>query len=135
MDKGKGYDMAEKDSCVCSAAPKLIFVCSGAADVGAIADQAARKLTRDGAGKMYCLAGVGGRVSGIMKSTEAAAGLLAIDGCQLDCAKHCLEEAGFKKFQHMRVTDLGLEKGKAQISEENIAKVAAKGAALLATIS
>ncbi len=44
----------------CSSATKLIFACSGAADVGAIADQAARKLTRDGVGKMFCLAGIGG---------------------------------------------------------------------------
>ncbi len=126
--------MSEKDSCACSAAPKLIFACSGAADVGAIADQAARKLTRDGAGKMYCMTGIGGRVSGIMKTTEAAAGVLAIDGCPLDCARHCLEEAGFTQFQHMRVTDLGMEKGKAPVTEENIAKVADKGAAALAAI-
>jgi len=126
--------MAEKDSCACSAAPKLIFACSGAADVGAIADQAARKLTRDGAGKMYCMTGIGGRVSGIMKTTEAAAGILAIDGCSLDCAKRCLEEAGFTRFQHMRVTDLGMGKGTSPVTEENIAKVAAKGAAALATI-
>lgn len=39
-------------SCACGVGPKLIFACSGAADVGAIADQAARKLTKDGAGKM-----------------------------------------------------------------------------------
>jgi hypothetical protein len=30
---------------VCSGGPKLIFACSGAADVGEIADKAARKLT------------------------------------------------------------------------------------------
>jgi len=126
--------MSEKDSCACSAAPKLIFACSGAADVGAIADQAARKLTRDGAGKMYCMTGIGGRVSGIMKTTEAAAGVLAIDGCSLDCAKHCLEEAGFTQFQHMRVTDLGMGKGTSPATEENIAKAADKGAAALAAI-
>ena len=126
--------MSEKPSCECSAAPKLIFACSGAADVGAIADQAARKLTRDGAGKMFCLAGVGGRVSGIMKSTEAAAGILAIDGCPLDCAKRCLQEAGFTEFGHIRVTDLGMEKGSTPVTEDNIAKVAEKGApALTAT--
>jgi len=125
--------MSEKRAC-CTDASKLIFACSGAADVGAIADQAARKLTRDGAGRMYCLAGVGGRVSGIMETTEAAAGILAIDDCSLDCAKHCLEEAGFTQFQHLRVTDLGMEKGTSPATEENIAKVAAKGAAALATI-
>ena len=77
--------MSEKSDC-CSAAPKLIFSCSGAADLGAIADQAARKLSREGVGKMFCLAGVGGRVSGIMKTTEAAGERLVIDGCALDCA-------------------------------------------------
>lgn len=122
--------MADKKDC-CAAAPRLIFACSGAADVGAIADQAARKLTRDGAGKMFCLAGIGGRVSGIMKSTEAAAGILAIDGCPLDCARNCLLQAGFTDFEHVRVTDLGMEKGKSPVSDDNVAKVAAKGAAAL----
>ena len=31
------------NSCACNAAPTLIFACSGAADVGALADQAARR--------------------------------------------------------------------------------------------
>jgi len=124
--------MAEGQSCC--AGPKLIFACSGAADVGAIADQAARILTREGAGKMFCLAGVGGRVSGIMESTKAASAILAIDGCGLDCAKNCLEQAGFTEFQHLRLSDLGLEKGESPVTEENIAKVTEKGAALLAAV-
>lgn len=120
--------MSNDCKCACSAAPKLIFACSGAADVGAIADQAARKLTRDGAGKMFCLAGIGGRVGGIMKSTEAAAKVLAIDGCPLNCAKLCLEQAGFTDFEHLQLADLQLEKGSSPVTDENIAKVC--GAAL-----
>ena len=120
--------MANESGCACSAAPKLIFACSGAADVGAIADQAARKLTREGAGKMFCLAGIGGRVSGIMKSTEAAAKVLAIDGCPLNCARLCLEEAGFTDFEHIQLADLQLEKGSSPVTDENVAKVC--GAAL-----
>ena len=116
------------NDCACSAAPTLIFACSGAADVGAIADQAARKMTRDGNGKMFCLAGVGGRVSGIMKTTGAAEKILAIDGCRLNCVKNCLEQAGFKEFKHLQVADLGLEKGKSPMSEEAVVKVAAAGA-------
>ncbi len=112
--------------CACNTAPKLIFSCSGAADVGALADQAARKLTKEGAGKMFCLAGIGGRVSGIMKSTEAAASILAIDGCALDCTKKSLEEAGFKQFNHIRLADLGFEKGKTEVDAESIAKVTLK---------
>ena len=108
----------------CCGGTKLIFACSGAADVGAITDRAARKLSKDGSGKMFCLAGVGGRVSGIMKTTEKASAVLAIDGCQLDCAKNCLEQAGFTDFEHLRVTDLGMEKGSSPVTEANVAKVA-----------
>lgn len=118
-------------ACACGSAPKLIFSCSGAADVGAIADQAARKLTKDGVGKMYCLAGIGGRVSGIMATTESAAKILAIDGCPLSCAKNSLEQAGFKKYEHLQLADLGMEKGKTPLTPETIAKVAKAGTAKL----
>ena len=124
--------MSEKSACACGAAPKLIFACSGAADVGAIADQAARKLTKEGAGKMFCLAGIGGRVSGIMTTTESAARILAIDGCPLNCAKNSLEQAGFKKYEHLQLADLGMEKGKTPPTPEMVAKVATAGAAKLA---
>ena len=122
----------ETNKACCSGGSKLIFACSGAADVGAVADQAARKLTRDGAGKMFCLAGVGGRIPGIMKNTEAASKLLAIDGCPLNCVKACLEEAGFTNFEHLRLADLGMAKGSTEITEANIGKVADAGRALLA---
>ena len=115
--------MEDNKENVCSVAPILIFACSGAADVGAIADRAARKLTADGAGKMYCLAGIGGRVPGILKTTEEAEKILAIDGCPLDCTKLSLEETGFTEFEHVKVTDLGLEKGKSPATDENIATV------------
>ena len=120
-----------KCGCGCSAAPKLIFACSGAADVGAIADQAARKLTKDGTGKMFCLAGIGGRVSGIMATTESAGKILAIDGCPLNCAKNSLDQAGFKTYEHLQLDDLGMEKGKTPPAPEAIAKVATAGAAKL----
>jgi uncharacterized metal-binding protein len=109
----------------------LIFACSGAADVGEIADKVARQLTKEGVGRMFCLAGVGGRISGIMKTTESASKILAIDGCELDCAKELLKQAGFTGFEHLRITDLGMLKGKTTVTEQNIAKVAEQGAALL----
>jgi len=115
--------MSEKREC-CSGAPRLIFSCSGAADVGALADLTARRLTQDGFGKMYCLAGVGGRISGIMKTTEQVSDRLVIDGCDLDCAKACLDQAGFTEYVHVRLTDLGMEKGKSSVTDERIAKVA-----------
>ena len=102
----------------------MIFACSGAADVGEISDRAARKLTRDGLGKMFCLTGIGGRVQGILDKTRAASRIVAIDGCSLDCTKKTLEQAGFTKFEHVRVTDLGMEKGQSPATERNIEIVA-----------
>jgi len=97
-----------------------------------VSDHAARKLRDEGAGMMFCLAGIGGRVSGIMKTTEAAETILAIDGCPLNCVKNCLEQAGFSTFEHLQLADLGLIKGSTPVNEAHVSKVAAAGAAKLA---
>ena len=114
--------MTEQNSNMCTGGPKLIFACSGAADVGAIADQAARKMTKDNVGKMFCLAGIGAQIEGIMKTTQSASKILAIDGCPINCVKGCLEKTGFSKFAHLQLADLGLEKGKSPANEVNISK-------------
>ena len=124
--------MSDSKACATGPAPKLVFACSGAADVGAVADQAARKMTKDGAGTMFCLAGVGGRVPGIMARTQSAAKILAIDGCPLNCVRNTLAQAGFQSFEHLQLADLGLEKGKTPPTPEVIAKVATVGVAKLA---
>ncbi len=80
---------------------------------------------------MFCLAGIGGRVGGILDKTRAASRILAIDGCSLDCARKSLEQAGFTKFQHIRVTDLGMEKGQTPPTNENVETAAEAIAPLL----
>lgn len=118
--------MENEKKCACGEAPRLIFACSGASDLGRISDMAARSLTKDGVGKMYCLAGIGGRVPDIIKNTKAAWMLVAIDGCELDCAKKTLELAGFTQVEHLRLESLGMEKGKTPVTQENIARVTSR---------
>jgi uncharacterized metal-binding protein len=108
----------------------LVYPCSGAADVGEIADRAARKISRETDVKMSCLAGIGGRVNALMSNAAAAPVLLAIDGCPHDCAKKTLELAGFTNIQHVRVTDLGFKKGASPATEESVAKVAEAASSL-----
>jgi uncharacterized metal-binding protein len=124
-------EASQNACCASGVAPKLIFACSGAADVGLISDLAARKLTAEGAGKMFCLAGIGGHVTGIVATTRAAAAILAIDGCALDCARKALEAAYFNQFEHLRLSDLGMEKGQSPATEERIEQVVSRGRALL----
>ena len=115
----------------CSPAAKPIYACSGAADVGEIADHAARKLTADGVGKMSCLAGIGGRIPNLLAIARGAQVILAIDGCPLHCARNTLEKAGFTKFEHVCLADLGMAKGKTPATAEAVAKVANAGKKVL----
>ena len=124
--------MNSQPQCSCTTAPKLVFPCSGASDVGGLSDRAARQMTLDLMGKMFCLAGIGGRVEGIMANTKAAARVLVIDGCKEECARKTMELAAFKDFQHLRLTDMGFEKGKTRVTAARIREVATKGAELLA---
>lgn len=123
-----------KCSCSCnenSGPAALVYPCSGAADVGEISDRAGRLLNAEDKAWMSCLAGIGGRVSGLMANAAAAPALIAIDGCPQDCARKTLELAGFTGIKHVRVTDLGFKKGQSPATPEAVRKVADTAIALL----
>lgn len=101
--------MSDK-KCLCEPTEILIFSCSGGSNVGQLANEAAKNLTTLGKGKMYCLAGIGGHISGLIESTKAAKKIIAIDGCPVHCAKKLLEHAGFVVNTHIVVTELGITK-------------------------
>jgi uncharacterized metal-binding protein len=100
--------MTEK--CLCEPNEVIIFSCAGSSNVGQIANQAAIKLAQGGIGRYFCLAGIGGHVSGMIESTKAGKMLIAIDGCPVGCAKKTLEHTGFSTGEYVQVTDLGVEK-------------------------
>lgn len=111
------------EGCACGGKTMMVFPCSGSADVGELADRAARMLSKATCVKMSCLAGVGGNISGFIASANGADLVIALDGCQVGCAKKTLETHGVKKFKHLKVTDLGFEKGKSPVTQSNIEKV------------
>jgi uncharacterized metal-binding protein len=113
------------------AANTIIVACSGGSDVGEIADRAARGLARDSAGKMYCLAGIGGQVPSMVKFAQAADIVMAIDGCLQNCAARCLDNAGVKAFRHLRLADLGFAKGEIPVCEEALSRTAEEARRLL----
>jgi uncharacterized metal-binding protein len=121
----------KNDACTCKGGTTLIFPCSGGSDVGEISDRTARAMTAEGKGKMFCLAGIGARVSGIMETTRAAEKLLAIDGCPVECARKTLEGAGFQQVISMRINDSGLKKGSSPATSENVQSMVSKACALL----
>jgi uncharacterized metal-binding protein len=121
----------QQANCGCGGMKPLIYACSGKADVGALADVIARRLTQQGTGMMHCLAGIGGQVPEVLAVTHKAGTILAIDGCPLDCARHSLEREGIQNVIHLRLTDHGYTKGQTQCSEENIATAMELAAGML----
>ena len=115
-----------RPKCSCSGNTDLMFSCSGAADIAEIGDRAVRSLHKAGDAKMFCLAGIAGKVELIEVNTRGADRILVVDGCDSDCAKKTMEFGGFTGFIHLRVSDLGMEKGKTPVTDERIALVAAK---------
>ena len=112
-------------------AKHLVFVCSGAADVGELTDRAARKLRADGLAAMSCLASVGARDEDIMFNTDLAERVLLIDGCSNACARRTFEHAGLHRFTHFDLSQAGLLKGDSPVSPENIQRVVQKAAEML----
>lgn len=61
---------------------------------------------------MFCLAGVGGQLSGFVQSARDIPRMVAIDGCSIGCAKACLENSNVPLKTYLVLTDLGFEKNK-----------------------
>lgn len=72
---------------------------------------------------MYCLAGVGARVEQIVSNIAEAERLIALDGCENGCARKLLEAAGFTPALHIRLDDLGMEKGNTPPTRERVQEV------------
>ncbi|GAA0561906.1 putative zinc-binding protein [Rhizomicrobium electricum] len=119
--------MSKSKSCGCGNASeqgpvKLIYACSGAADVGEIADRAARTVARAGGGKLQCANAIGAGLESYVEAAKGADKVLAIDGCINHCAANCLKKAGVTKFEHLVLNHIGLAKQASPPNDDNIAK-------------
>ncbi len=110
----------------------LIYACSGGANVAEIADKAARELMFAGCGTMFCLAGLGAGIQGMIQTAKDADVNLVIDGCPMDCAKKIFDRCGVANYKQIKVTDLGIEKVKGvRCTKEQVDKVVAKAKEVL----
>ncbi|OGR35764.1 MAG: zinc-binding protein [Desulfovibrionales bacterium GWA2_65_9] len=103
-------------NCCSAGQPRMILACSGGSNVGQLTNQAAVELTREGFGTMFCLAGLGGGLKGLVQAAreagQADGGVLVLDGCAVGCAKAIMNNAGLPLQDYLVVTDLGIDKVK-----------------------
>jgi uncharacterized metal-binding protein len=75
-----------------------------------MANQLAIRLDREGLAEMSCIAGVGGGVSGLVKTARSGRPVLAIDGCPMACVRACLASAGVEPNRYMLLSDFKVRK-------------------------
>ncbi len=97
-------------TCECKTEDIILLPCSGGSNCGQIANQVAVSLDTLGAGRIYCLAGIGAHIDGMVESARGAKRLVALDGCQVACAKKTSERAGLTVTDWICVTDEGINK-------------------------
>lgn len=102
--------MEQSKKCLCSNTDVKIVACSGASNVGQIANQAALELAKSKAAGFFCLAGIGAHIKGMVKSAKEADLMVAIDGCPVQCAAKTLQHAEIEPAIQIIVTELGIEK-------------------------
>lgn len=109
MDKKtKGIEVEERKS------PVAVFYCAGASNVGQStmlgSVKAANKVGYDKA-SLLCLASISAGLANITNGAKNSKGIVAIDGCQMSCAKTTLKKAGFETNKHIIVSkDLEISK-------------------------
>ncbi len=103
--------------CACNSGVRLIYSCSGAADVGELADRAVRALRKEGVAQGSCIAGVGAGLSGYVQSAKGADLAIAVDGCPVACVKKNLEKIGVVPLA-INLAELGFKKGESPFSED-----------------
>ena len=102
--------MEEKKKCLCGSSDIRVVACSGASNVGQIANQAALDLAGSRAVGFFCLAGAGAHIKGMVESGKEADLMISIDGCSVQCAAKTLQHEEIEPAIQIIITDLGIEK-------------------------
>lgn len=100
--------MAKK--CLCEGNDILVFPCAGGSNCGQTANSVAVHLAEEGIGKLFCLAGIGAHIAGMIESAKCAKRIVAIDGCSVECARKTLEHAGIEVTDYVDVSKEGIAK-------------------------
>ncbi|MBC7225355.1 MAG: putative zinc-binding protein [Anaerolineae bacterium] len=92
-----------------------LFVCfGGLSNVGTLSGLAALEVVRELTPRkacIFCLGALPARSESVMEKTQAARRIITVDGCDKNCARNIVVEAGFQPTQSITIEqDCGIEK-------------------------
>ena len=88
----------------------LVYSCSGCSSAAQMANHLAVRLGRAGTAEMSCIAGVGGDVPSLVRTATSGRPAVVLDGCALNCARHCLARHGVTPALHIQLHTYGVKK-------------------------
>jgi uncharacterized metal-binding protein len=88
----------------------IVYACSGCSSAAQMANHIALELDRRNVADMSCIAGVGGDVPSLVKLARSGRPVVAVDGCPLECARHCLARHGVVPDLHRQLAEHGVKK-------------------------
>ncbi len=98
-------------SCASNAAHGKVYACAGASNVGKISMDLAIVLHQENRYQMSCAAGVGADICGFTEGAKSDDQInLLIDGCPVGCLKQMFDKKGITNYDHIVITELGVEK-------------------------
>ena len=122
MDKKtKGIEVEERES------PVAVFYCAGASNVGQSTMlgcvRAANEVGYEKA-SLLCLASISAGLANITNAAKSAKGIVAVDGCPMNCSLKTLNKTGFEVNKHIIVSkDLQISKNFDLNSQMDIEKI------------
>ncbi len=110
-------------NCLCGekSVSRNVYACSGCADVGEVADQVSRQLRKEGFAQssMSCIAGIAAHMKPFIDAAKKVEEVIVIDGCQVLCARKVMEHTEINAVSFV-LTDMGLKKGKTEVTQDVI---------------
>lgn len=88
----------------------LVYSCSGCSSAAQMANDIAVSLDREQVAEMSCIAGVGGDVGPLVHTATSGRPIVAIDGCPLECTRHCLNAHDVSPDRHYVLSAKGVTK-------------------------
>lgn len=98
--------------CLCERAPVLVIPCGGGSNCGQTTSEVAVRLTDEGVGEVFCLAGLAAHLPEMLETAQAAERICVIDGCGLHCARKTVEHAGLTVTDHLDLSAEHLAKSR-----------------------
>lgn len=107
--------MAEPQQNQPSGPENALFICfGGLSNVGTLSGLAALEVVRELTPQkacIFCLGALPARSESVMEKTRAARRIVTVDGCDKNCARNIVVEAGFQPTRSITIEqDCGIEK-------------------------